>query len=137
MVNKEIEATIIANSTDKNGDPLDDAAKEMRGVEAVKAIREKAVTTLIIRGACNRRYTSLRNHLMTEYGLKMDKTPPNIDNTMMALNNTESQVSKQSKQGRGGHGNFSFAQTNSELVPGTNERTVDHVTCHKCNKAGH
>ena len=74
---------------------------------------------------------------MTEYSLQTDKYPTTIDGAMAALNNAESQLPSHFKRGCGGLGDFTFAQTDGEMVPGTNGKLVEHVTCHKCKKIGH
>lgn len=133
---RRIEESLIGR-VDEQGHALNDDAKSILREEARREIRDRAVATLIIRGACNRRYASLRKHLMTEYGLKTNKYPVTVDDAMMALNNAESQLPSKIRRGRGGNSGLSFAQTDGELVPGTNGKTVDHVTCHKCKKIGH
>jgi len=82
----------LATAVDEDGDPLDIATKKERKTEAIRVFREKAIAMQIIRGACVRRYSSLRKNLATDYGLKLNKYPETIDGAVNALNVAESQL---------------------------------------------
>lgn len=122
---------------DENGAALDNEAKCIRKEEAVRKFREKAIAMQIIRGSCKKRYSGLRKNLATDFGLKINKYPETIDDAVNALNVAEGQLPHHFRKLRNSNG-FMFAQVGEgKLIPGTNGKTFDHISCHKCKNMGH
>mmetsp|Transcript_14501 Transcript_14501/g.27283 ORF Transcript_14501/g.27283 Transcript_14501/m.27283 type:complete len:394 (+) Transcript_14501:52-1233(+) len=132
--------TQVAEAVDEQGNPFGEEVQSAAKSAMIKETREKAIALQIIRGACKKRYSSLKKNLATDYGLKIDKYPSTIDGAVNALNVAESQLPPFLKKQRTppSH-NLQFVQANAEqkIVPGTNGKTVDHITCHKCKAVGH
>jgi AAA ATPase containing von Willebrand factor type A (vWA) domain len=127
------EVTVAVNN---QGNPLTAEEKKLLRKEMCARARERNIAMQIIRGACQKRYGTLRESLATLYGLEMDPYPDTIDKAMNSLNIAENQSHSQGRRGRRQDG-YIFTQTEKGLVPGTNGKTVEHVTCHKCQKPGH
>lgn len=127
----------VSTAVDGNGNLFDDEMKSILKGNMVREIRERTIAMQIIRGACKRRYSSLRKNLATDFGLKIDKYPDTIDGAVNALNVAESQLPTFIKKNKTPA--YQLTQTSGEqkTVAGTNGKTVDHVICHKCKNIGH
>jgi hypothetical protein len=74
----------------------------------------------------------LKKNLAIDFGLKVDKYPEMVDDTVNALNAQEANLPSHLKKGKLQNG-FSFAQNgNDKVVAGKNGKIVDHIQCHKC-----
>lgn len=76
----------VDEARDKNGDPLSDEEKLNMKNDAIQKNRERAIAMLVIRGADQRRYGSLRKKLAMDYALKYDLYPDTVDGALTALN---------------------------------------------------
>jgi Zinc knuckle. len=126
----------VAVAVNDQGGPLTAEEKKQLRKDMCAKARERNIAMQIIRGACQKRYGNLRESLATLYGLEMNPYPDTIDKAMNSLNIAENQSQSQGRRGRRQDG-YIFTQTEKGLVPGTNGKTVEHVTCHKCQKPGH
>eukprot|EP00557_Chaetoceros_sp_GSL56_P009876 CAMPEP_0176482364 /NCGR_PEP_ID=MMETSP0200_2-20121128/3334_1 /TAXON_ID=947934 /ORGANISM="Chaetoceros sp., Strain GSL56" /LENGTH=389 /DNA_ID=CAMNT_0017878671 /DNA_START=187 /DNA_END=1356 /DNA_ORIENTATION=+ len=127
----------IAALVDEDGDPLTDDVRSTKRQESIRMYREKAIAMQIIRGACRKRYSSLRRNLATDFGLKTNKYPETIDDAVNALNVAEKQLSLPFKKLRN-QDDLTFAQNgHGNPVAGTNGKIIDNIICHKCKKSGH
>eukprot|EP00557_Chaetoceros_sp_GSL56_P003666 CAMPEP_0176493026 /NCGR_PEP_ID=MMETSP0200_2-20121128/9337_1 /TAXON_ID=947934 /ORGANISM="Chaetoceros sp., Strain GSL56" /LENGTH=381 /DNA_ID=CAMNT_0017890677 /DNA_START=1878 /DNA_END=3023 /DNA_ORIENTATION=- len=125
----------VAEAVDEQGNPFDDDVQSAAKTAMIKETREKAIALQIIRGACKKRYSGLRKNLATDYGLKIDKYPSTIDGAVNALNVAESQLPPYIKKQRSP--DIQFVQSEQKIVAGTNGKTIEHITCHKCKSVGH
>jgi Zinc knuckle. len=69
--------------------------------------------------------------------MAMDPYPDTIDKAMNSQNIAENQLQSQGRRGTRRQDGYVFTQSEKGLIPGTNGKTVEHVTCHKCQKPGH
>jgi AAA ATPase containing von Willebrand factor type A (vWA) domain len=127
----------LETAVDEAGDPLSDRVKAVRKKALIRAFREKAIAMQIIEGACTKRYSAFKRTLSLHYGVENDLYPETVDKAINALNVAESELPNRYKKGKREDG-YTFAQVeDGDLVPGTNGKTVEHITCHKCKKMGH
>lgn len=127
----------LATAVDEAGDPLTARVKAVRKKAAIREFREKAIAMQIIEGACSKRYSTFKRTLTLHYGVENNLYPETVDKAINALNVAESELPNHFRRGRR-EDNLMFAQVGEDgLVPGTNGKTVEHITCHKCKKMGH
>jgi hypothetical protein len=127
----------IASEVDAFGVPLSEDAKQERRAEELKSSCEKAIAMQIIRGACKRRYSGLRKNLATDYGLKIDKYPSTIDDTVNMLNVAKGHLPMYIKKLHGNKDFNLFQAGGEQVVPGMNGKILEHIICHKCSNKGH
>lgn len=127
----------LAVLVDEDGDPIPDDEKHKKRQEQIRMFREKTIAMQIIRGACPKRYSSLRKNLATDFGLRTNKYPKTINDVVNALNVAEKQLSPPYQKIRNPNG-FIFAQNgNGNLIAGTNGKIMENIICHKCKRPGH
>ena len=87
-------------------------------------------------------YELLENHSSSKVGKDQSKDPRRFRNRREGggrLGGREGRGGRRGKRGRGGRGGVSglhFAQT-TDIVPGSDGRTVARIMCYMCNKHGH